>query len=88
MIEIVPEKRLKKYALATIQDNICWYVRSKGFNEGWELVTDIELATKAMTKSIMYQVRNNYENDMGKNALHTVVIPVIVEFSLVKEDVD
>lgn len=84
-MEFVLEKRIKRYCLACIQDNICWYLRSLHDIGAWDMVTDIELATKASSKSIAKMVRENYEKDFGKNAEKFVIVPVVLDYSLVKE---
>lgn len=85
MDNLVLEKKIKKYCLATIQDNVCWYLRSLHQIGAWEMVTDIEAASKAATKAVANLLRENYERDMGKNALHFVTVPVIIDYNLVKE---
>ena len=84
-MELVLEKKIKRYCLACIEDNYCFYLKSLHRIGGWELVTDIEQATKADSKSIMRMVRDNYERDMGTNASKLVVVPVVIDYSLVKE---
>ena len=85
MVEKVLEKSVTKYCLATISEGYCWYLKSLHGIGGWEVVSDIEQATKTATKGVAKIVRENYENDMGKNALEFVVIPIIIDYSLVKE---
>ena len=84
-MELVLEKRLKKYALACIQDNFCWYLRSLGYDVGWDMVTAVEQATKTMSKSVARSLRDMYERDMGENAVKFIVVPVVIDYSLVKE---
>ncbi len=84
-MELVLEKRIKRYCLACIQDNYCWYLRSLHDIGAWDMVTDIEQATKAASKNIARMMRENYERDYGVNAVKFIIVPVVLDYSLVKE---
>ena len=84
-MEQVHEKTVKRYCLAAIQDGYCWYLQSLGQDKGFNLVTDIEQATKAATKSVAKYLREVYEYELGKNAYQLIIIPLIIDYSLVKE---
>ena len=84
--EKILEKSTRRYCLAVIQDQYCWYLRSLGQEKGFELVTDIEAATKTATASVALVLRQAYEKGfVGNNAPQLVIIPVITDYSLVKE---
>ena len=84
-MELVLEKKVKRYALAAIEDNVCWYLRSLGTVGGFDMVADIEQATKTSTKGTAKALREIYERDMGRNAVKFIIVPVVIDFSLVKE---
>lgn len=49
------------------------------------MVTDIESASKTLTRTIAKTLKENYEMDMGSNALHFVIVPIVIDYNLVKE---
>lgn len=84
-MEKILEKSTKRYCLAVIQDNYCWYLRSLGQEKGFDLVTDIEQATKTVTKSVAKYLREAFEQGYGANPPRLLIVPIITEYSLVKE---
>lgn len=86
-MEKVLEKQIVRYVLGTIyeDDGRCYYLRSLHDIGKYDYVFDIELATKAEKKSVIKMLLQNYQMDMGKDALDFVILPVVIEYSLVKE---
>lgn len=92
MSERVNEKTLKRYVVACISDNYCWYLRSKRqqipgqwvAHVEYELVTDIELADKYVTKSIARTILTDYINK-SKDDVEFVILPLEIEYNLIKE---
>ena len=92
MSERVNEKTLKRYVVACISDNYCWYIRSVRSpvenqivaHVEYTMVTDIELADKYASRSIANTIRDDYLR-MSKDTVDLVVIPLEIEYNLVKE---
>lgn len=92
-MEKILEKKETRYVLGAIDDNYCYFLKINHIpvpgqfvaRKEYELVTDIEVATKASKRSIAEFMRNDYENAMKEDALEFSILPVVVEFSLIKE---
>lgn len=78
------EKTVKKFVIASIDvEGKTVYLRSL-HNHKWEIVTNIELATKAYARDIADTVLRNYMEDFQTNT-EFVVIPLTIEYYLVDE---
>lgn len=84
-MERIPEKTIKRYVLATMHDGQCWYLHSIHKIGAWEMVADIEAATKTTTKSIAKVLLNDYKRDFGDKGYDFIIIPLIIDYSLIKE---
>lgn len=78
------EKTINKYVIASIDaEGKTVYLRSL-HDHKWEIVTNIELATKAYDKDIADMVLANYMEDFQTNT-EFVIIPLTIEYYLVDE---
>lgn len=78
------EKTINKYVIASIDaEGKTVYLRSL-HDHKWEIVTNIELATKTYDKDIADMVLMNYMEDFQTNT-EFVVIPLTIEYYLVDE---
>lgn len=92
-MEKILEKKETRYVLGAIDGNYCYFLKINHVpvpgqfvaNKEYEMVTDIEIATKASSREIAEYMRDDYENAMKADALEFSILPVVVEFSLIKE---
>lgn len=78
------EKTVNKYVIASIDaGGKTVYLRSL-HDHKWEIVTNIELATKTYDRDIADMVLSNYMEDFQTNT-EFVVIPLTIEYYLVDE---
>lgn len=78
------EKTVNKYVIASIDaEGKTVYLRSL-HDHKWEIVTNIELATKTYDRDIANMVLMNYMEDFQTNTKF-VVIPLTIEYYLVDE---
>lgn len=92
-MEKVLEKSVKKYVLGAIEGDKCYYLRVTHrkvpgqlvANSQYELVEDIETATKAERKSIIRAVLETYVGAIGNSALEFVILPLVIDYNLIKE---
>lgn len=92
-MEKVLEKQDTRYVLGVIEGDYCYYLKINHIpvpgqfvaRKEYEMVTDIEIATKASKHNIAEIILQDYRNAMGDEALDFTILPVVVEFSLIKE---
>lgn len=92
MSERVLEKKLKRYVLACISDNYCWYLKSTRTpvpgqltaHTSYGMTTDIEQADKFVARSIANTIRNDYLR-LSNDDVDLVCIPLEIDYSLIKE---
>lgn len=92
-MEKVLEKSYKRYVLGAIEDGVCYYLKVRHENVPgqltahavYECTVDIEQATKATSRSIIEAVLDTYDRNVGEDALEFVVLPLVVDYSLLKE---
>ena len=78
------EKTINKYVIASIDaEGKTVYLRSL-HDHKWEIVTNIELATKTYYRDIADTVLRNYMEDFQTNT-EFVIIPLTIEYYLVDE---
>lgn len=78
------EKTINKYVIASIDaEGKTVYLRSL-HDHKWEIVTNIELATKTYDRDIADMVLMNYMEDFQTNT-EFVIIPLTIEYYLVDE---
>ena len=92
-MEKILEKSDTRYVLGVIDGDYCYYLKINHIpvsgqfvaRKEYEMVTDIEIATKASKHSIAEIILQDYKNAMKNDALEFTILPVVVEFSLIKE---
>ena len=92
-MEKVLEKSIKRYVLGAIEGDKCYYLRVTHrkvpgqfvADSQYELVQDIEAATKAERKSIIRAIQETYVAAIGDSALEFVILPLVIDYSLIKE---
>ena len=92
-MEKVLEKSLKRYVLGAIENNQCYYL--KVIHEKipgqivahavYECTFDIESATKSTSRNVIEAVLDTYNRSVGDDALEFVVLPLIIDYNLLKE---
>lgn len=84
-MEKILEKSLDRYCLAGIDKmtGICWYVRY--YNNNITLVDNIEQCTKYVERSTARTILNLYENSMHDTNIDLIIIPLTIEYYLIKE---
>lgn len=95
-MEKILEKKETRYVLGAIDGNYCYFLKINHIpvpgqfvaKKEYEMVTDIEIATKASTREIAEYMRKDYEAAIKTDRLEFSILPVVVEFSLIKETED
>ncbi len=78
------EKEKRVYCLASIDLNgDTVYLRSL-HDHKWEIVTDIEIATKAKTRKLAQVILDGYEQDIREYDTF-VIVPCEITWSLIEE---
>lgn len=75
-------KTNRKYVIATLSSPTQYLVSRHWGN--WAFTDNIEIATKTKTAKVAEIVKHNYYHDFGMD-IDLVVLPIEVEFSIVKE---
>lgn len=78
------EKQQIKYVIATL-DTPTRYLRSLHFGK-WEIVEDIEIATKTFEKEDAESLLKYYREDLHDYEKELVIIPIIVTFEIMNEN--
>lgn len=92
-MEKILEKKETRYVLGVIDGNYCYFLKVNHIpvpgqfvaRKEYEMVTDIEIATKASKREIAKYILQDYQAAMKDDALEFTILPVEVEFSLIKE---
>ena len=85
-MEKVLEKSNLVYVLATVENDMRCYLKSLHEIGCYEITADIEKASKARSKKIINMLLDNYRMDMKEQALDFFVVPVLIEYNLIKVD--
>jgi len=80
------EKKVIRYVVASI-DNTGKTIYLRSLHDyKWEIVTDIEVATKANSRAVAAMIYENYKTDMnGAKDESWVVIPLEICWNLIDE---
>lgn len=59
------------------------YLRMIHKDSSWEIVTDVEIATKCLDREAAEAMKNFYMNEIGDG--EWAIVPLIIQYSLVEE---
>ena len=79
------EKKTKKYVIATL-DIPTLYLRKTPAKNEYCFVSDIENATKTVSKKVMKQILKYYYDDTGLNDMELVIIPIEITYEIIEEE--
>lgn len=77
------EKEEHKYVIATL-DKETYYLKKTPAKSEYMFVTDISMATKAVSYKVAEQIKNYYYYDTNSN-LDLVIVPVVITYELVDD---
>ena len=78
------EKKIKKYVIATLDNPTLYLKKTPGKNE-YCFVEDIEIATKALSLSVMNQTLKYYFLDTGLDT-ELVIVPIEITYEIIDDE--
>lgn len=75
----------QKYVLATIIDGAPMYLKKKLQKTEYIFVKDIRDATKTNSVEAAKIIKSYYRHDTGRYGVDLAIIPLVIDYSLIKE---